>query len=494
MHLPIWKPFANEWITLFLFLISIFLLIGISEGARLYLRWKPESSRKLVHVIVGTLVSVCPFIFTSKFPPITLAIIFIIINTIALNNKIFKGMHSTDRVSYGTVYFPLAFLILAAFWWEKPITLALSILIMTFSDTIAAMVGERTKHPRQFKLWVDIKSIEGCVGMFLSTFMIIYVGTDAFAWLFEAAFFIPLSILIGVSGFVAMLVTLSESNSYRGSDNFSVPIIAALSYDLYLINYTHGNLHSLLTWSILSGIAFYIVFKLKSLSKNGVVAAYIMGIIIFGAGGLKWIVPIVTFFILSSIISKISTTDDNQLHKGSKRDIIQVLANGGIATIIAIINFYAPNENFYILYLAVIAAATADTWASEIGSFNSTDPFHVIKFARVPKGTSGAISFLGTIGSILGAIIIGLIGLIWNVSLPLICLIVITGSIGSLVDSFIGGFMQANFQCIKCNNITEKRTHCDTPSSHISGIYYIDNDMVNFLNTVSAVFILIILK
>lgn len=493
MHLPIWKPFVNEWITFFLFLISIFLLIGISEAARSFFHWKPESSRKLVHVIVGTLVSVCPFIFVSKSLPITLAIIFIIINTIALKNETFKGMHSTDRVSYGTVYFPLAFLILATFWWEKPITLVLSILIMTFSDTIAAIIGERTTNPRQFKLWVDIKSIEGCVGMFLSTFMIIYVGTDVFAWLFEAAFFIPLTILIGVSGFVAMLVTLSESNSYRGSDNFSVPIIAALSYDLYLINYTHGNLDSLLIWSLLSSIAFYIAYKFNSLRKDGAVGAYVMGIIIFGAGGLKWVIPIATFFILSSIISKMSNTD-NQLHKGSKRDIIQVLANGGVATIIAIINFYVPNEDFYILYLAVIAAATADTWASEIGSFNSKDPFHIIRFTRVAKGTSGAISFLGTVGSILGSITIGLIGYIWNVPLPLIYLIVIAGSIGSLVDSFIGGSIQANFECIECNKFTEKRTHCSVPSSYISGIYYIDNDMVNFLNTVSAVLILTLLK
>ena len=493
MNLPIWKPFANEWSTFFLFLITIFLLIIISESARSYLRWKPESSRKLVHVIVGILVSICPFIFQSKFPPITLAVIFIIINAIALKKKTFKGMHSTDRVSYGTVYFPFAFLILAIFWWEKPITLVLSILIMTFSDTIAAIIGERTTHPRQFKLWVDIKSIEGCIGMFLSSFMIIYIGTDLFAWLFEAAFFIPLPILIGVSGFVAMLVTLSESNSSRGSDNFSVPIIAALSYDLYLINYTHGQLDSLLIWSVLSGIAFYLAFKYKSLSKNGVIAAYIMGIIIFGAGGLKWVTPIVAFFILSSIISKISKSD-NQIHKGSKRDIIQVLANGGIATIISIINFYAPNENLYVIYLAVIAAATADTWASEIGSFSYTDPFHVIKFTRVPKGTSGAISFFGTFGSVLGATTIALVGLVWNVSLPLIYLIVITGSIGSLIDSFIGGSIQANFQCLKCNNITEKRTHCNSFSLHKSGIYFIDNDMVNFLNTVSAIFILIILK
>ena len=493
MHLPIWQPFANEWNTFFLFLITIFLLIGISEVARLYLSWKPESTRKLVHIIVGTLVSICPFIFESKFPPISLAIIFIVINAIALKNKTFKGMHSTERVSYGTVYFPFAFLILAAFWWEKPITLVLSILIMTFSDTIAAVIGERTTQPRQFKIWDDTKSIEGCVGMFLSSFMIIYIGTDLFAWFFKTAFFVPLPILIGVSGFVAMIVTLSESNSSRGSDNFSVPILAALSYDLYLINYTHGHLVSLLIWSLLSGIVFYLAYKVKALNKNGVIAAYTMGIIIFGAGGLKWVTPIVIFFVLSSIISKISRSD-SQLHKGSNRDILQVLANGGIATIIAIVNFYEPNENLYIIYLAVVAAATADTWASEIGSFNSTKPIHIIKFIRVPKGTSGAISFLGTIGSILGATIIAIVGLIWNVTMPLIFLIIITGSIGSLVDSFIGGSIQAKFQCSKCNDITEKRSHCNSSSLHISGIYFIDNDMVNFLNTLSAILILIILK
>ena len=148
------------------------------------------------------------------------------------------------------MYFPIAILILALFWWEKPITLVLSILIMTFSDTLAAVIGERTRQPRHFRIWDDIKSVEGSLGMFLSSFTIIYIGTDLFAWLFGAAFFIPLTILIGTSGFVAMIVTLSEAVSSRGSDNFSVPIMTALSYDLFLINYTHGTLNHLLFWAI----------------------------------------------------------------------------------------------------------------------------------------------------------------------------------------------------------------------------------------------------
>ena len=242
-------------------------------------------------------------------------------------------MHSTDRLSYGTVYFPIAFLVLALFWWEKPITLILSMLIMTFSDTIAAVIGERTIQPRQFQIWEDIKSVEGSLGMFLSSFMIIYIGTDLFAWLFGAAFFIPLPILIGVSGFVAMIVTLSEAVSSKGSDNFSVPIMAALSYDIFLINYTHGTLDHLLVWAITSAIVFYGAYKFKSLSESGVLSAYAMGIIIFGTGGFMWITPILIFFVLSSALSNLPKTE-NTLQKNSRRDIIQVIANGGAATII----------------------------------------------------------------------------------------------------------------------------------------------------------------
>ena len=492
MQLPIWQPFIDEWYTFALFLLFIFILIGISEFAQSILRWNPEFSRKLVHLVVGTIVSACPFIFKSNIPPILLAGIFIFINALALKTDKFKGIHSTDRFSYGTVYFPISFLILALFWWEKPITLILSMLIMTFSDTIAAVIGERTTQPRQFRIWEDIKSVEGCLGMFLSSFMVIYIGTDLFAWLFGAAFFIPLPILIGASGFVGMIVTLSEAVSSKGADNFSVPIMAALSYDIFLINYTHGKLNHLLFWVITSAIVFYGAYKFKSLSKSGVLSAYVMGIIIFGTGGFMWIVPILTFFVLSSALSKLPKTE-NTLQKYPRRDIIQVIANGGAATIISVINFYYPNNHLFIVYLAAIAAATADTWASEIGLLSPWNPIHITKLKTVVKGTSGGISLQGTLGSVLGATLIGITGIILGLPASLLGIIIITGTAGSLVDSLIGGSIQANFQCTECNNFTEKRKHCNLPSKHVSGLYIVDNDMVNFLNTISGIIIVLIL-
>ena len=167
-----------------------------------------------------------------------------------------------------------------------------------------------------------------------------------------------------------------------------------------------------------------------------------MGLIIYGTGGFNWIIPILVFFILSSVLSKLSKTE-NSIQKGSQRDIMQVMANGGVPTIVSVINFYYPIDQLFILYIAAIAAATADTWASEIGSFSNRDPIHVIKLKRVIKGTSGGISAIGTLGSVIGAAIIGITGYLLGLSGLLLIIIIISGTVGSLIDSLIGGSIQS---------------------------------------------------
>jgi uncharacterized membrane protein SirB2 len=77
MELPLFNPFENEWFTFGVFFIAIFILIGAAEFFRSKLKWSSEASRKMVHVIVGLMVTLCPLIFNSNLQPITLAAIFI---------------------------------------------------------------------------------------------------------------------------------------------------------------------------------------------------------------------------------------------------------------------------------------------------------------------------------------------------------------------------------------------------------------------------------
>lgn len=496
MDFPRYTPFSNEWISFCLFFLVILILIGISELIKSRYKWPVERSRKFVHVIVGTLVSICPFIFSSSQQPVILAIIFIIINTAALKSKHFSAMHATERKTYGTVYFPLAFLILALFWWSRPVSLIIGTVLMTFADTTAATVGNLVKEPRRFRLWSDNKTIEGSVGMFLTSFALVSMLSIILSPYLQTK--LPISHLFGLAGFVALIATLAESNSKDGSDNLSVPLFSSISFDIYLINLNNGTLPVLMLWLAGSLVLFMLAYQTKALSGSGGVGAFIIGTVIFGAGGLKWITPLVVFFVLSSLISKtgkgksksLKALQWNNYQKGTRRDLVQVLANGGIATIIAVINFYSPANWLFIMYLGAIAAATADTWATEIGFFSTNKPRHILTFKSVPKGASGGVSLLGTFGSLIGAALIGLSGLIFGLDMQFVILIVLAGFLGSLVDSLLGGSVQSRYRCQSCQAITENHTHCDKPTDHDSGILWIDNDMVNLLCTLTGAIVL----
>ena len=112
--------------------------------------------------------------------------------------------------------------------------------------------------------------------------------------------------------------------------------------------------------------------------------------------------------------------------------------------IIAIVNFLLPFELVYITFLGAIAAATADTWATEIGFFSKKDPRHILNFKTVEKGTSGGVTLLGFVGSALGAGTIALIGMNWLNDFP-IHWIVLAGFVGSFVDSILGGRIKAKY-------------------------------------------------
>jgi len=126
------------------------------------------------------------------------------------------------------------------------------------------------------------------------------------------------------------------------------------------------------TATLIAAIIAYLSYKVKFLTGGGAVATFILALLIFGLGGFKWALPILTFFILSSILSKMrkKKNSDVELYfeKSGRRDQFQVLANGGIGGVLVILNSVDPQRIYYLLYLSSLASACADTWATEIGT------------------------------------------------------------------------------------------------------------------------------
>lgn len=244
------------------------------------------------------------------------------------------------------------------------------------------------------------------------------------------------------------------------------------------------------------GLLFAVIISVSSflarfLTLSGSIAQFILGTILLGLGGWQWTVPILVFFFLSSLISKTGKqrreNAESFFEKPARRDVWQVIANGGVAGAITLIWFFTRNELLYVAYLGSIAAATADTWGTEVGTLSRSSPILITTFKRVEAGRSGAVSTLGLVAGIAGSLTIWLSSLSWFSSskYPLLLFTTLIGGLaGGLADSFVGATCQAQFQCAICGKLTERLIHCERKTSLVRGKTWIKNDQVNLICTI----------
>ncbi|MBK7454834.1 MAG: DUF92 domain-containing protein [Anaerolineales bacterium] len=252
-------------------------------------------------------------------------------------------------------------------------------------------------------------------------------------------------------------------------------------------------------------IIAYLAYRARSLIKGGAVAATFTGTIIFGIGGWEWAILLLTFFITSSVLSRAFKKRKQGLNekfsKGHERDAGQVFGNGGIATAFAALHYFYPESIIpWLGFAAALAAVNADTWATELGVLNPHPPRIITNLKKaVEKGTSGGISLFGTLASLAGSALIGILASALNPtvdSVPIFFIVTLAGLAGSLFDSFLGATVQAIYFCPKDHKETEKHPlhTCGTPTTLIRGWKWLNNDWVNFACSVFGVLTSLLLK
>jgi uncharacterized protein (TIGR00297 family) len=246
---------------------------------------------------------------------------------------------------------------------------------------------------------------------------------------------------------------------------------------------------------LLGALMGYAAWRVKALSKSGAFAATLVGCLIFGLGGFLWAILLLTFFISSSVLSHAfphqKTDLDKKLAKGSKRDWAQVFANGGLGSILVIIQAFFPEQLWpLIAYAGAIATVNADTWATELGVLSQKPPRLITTGQIVEPGTSGGITVIGTLATLAGAGLIALVTALFATpilfSLIILIIISIAGLSGSLFDSFLGATVQALYQCPHCMTETEQYPlhHCGQKTLLKSGWFWMNNDLVNFISSI----------
>lgn len=229
-----------------------------------------------------------------------------------------------------------------------------------------------------------------------------------------------------------------------------------------------------------------LAYALRALTASGAVSAFVVGTIVFCIGGWPAAAVLLAFFITSTVLSRVGLRRKRALvdwGKQGARDATQVLANGGIATLcVALTPFvHAP---LWLGFAGALAAATADTWSTEIGTL-ARRTRSILTFQPVQSGLSGGVSLLGTLASTAGAAFVA--GVALEAGLTAFWPVAIGGVAGGLADSILGASVQSLRWCPRCARPCETDPHvCGTPTTIFRGLHWIGNDAVNFLATVAG--------
>ena len=231
-------------------------------------------------------------------------------------------------------------------------------------------------------------------------------------------------------------------------------------------------------------------YRFRLLTAGGSFAQWILGSILLGVGGWQWTVPLLVFCLVSSLLSRMWKSRRSEAEalfsKPHERDAMQVLANGSVASLIVLVWKLTQFDSWYVVYLGTIAAATADTWATEIGTLSRSSPRLVTTMAIVERGRSGAITMLGSLAGFAGAGTIFCSGIPWLSGRVFdgAALSVLGGGVaGMLTDSILGATVQLQYMCLKCGKTTERIEHCGVKSVQSTGFSWLTNDAVNLVCT-----------
>lgn len=182
-----------------------------------------EIVRKIIHIGAGNVILLSWWLRIPAWLGIGASILFSVVTLLSYQFPLIPGIDSVGRKSLGTFFYAVSIgVLIGCFWQSYPHFAVIGILIMTWGDGLAALIGQRWgKH--HYLLWGMQKSWEGSLTMLLisgvvcSLVLLSVYGSTGQVWLIALA--------------VALVATLLEAFSKLGIDNLTVPIgTAAIAF------------------------------------------------------------------------------------------------------------------------------------------------------------------------------------------------------------------------------------------------------------------------
>ncbi len=246
---------------------------------------------------------------------------------------------------------------------------------------------------------------------------------------------------------------------------------------------------------VFAGAVALLAWRLRGLTASGALAAFVVGACTFIAGSWAYAAVLFAFFIPSMLLSRIGRERKRRLvdiGKSGARDAWQVFANGGVAAIFAVLAGATRNTALAAAFAGAFAAASADTWATEIGTMVNARPRSILTLRTLEPGMSGGITVAGTLAQAAGAC--ALAAAAWAVGIGPWRAVAAAGFAGALIDSILGASLQELRYCPACERTCETNPHvCGASTRLVRGRGWVTNDTVNACATAAGALIALVL-
>jgi uncharacterized protein (TIGR00297 family) len=428
-----------------------------------------ETARQVVHM------SMAAFALLLRWIPwwgaVVLALAAVLFNLFVLRALAPALFRAGDdrRTLHGIAFYPLAVLGLLLCFPRRLDIAASAWGVLALGDGAATLAGRALGGPRW--PWNREKTLTGTLaflaaGSLAAVFLAWWCGASAVGqppWLRVAA--LPIAACIAAA-FV-------ETIPIRLDDNLSVAFAAGAVLWLGSLIAAGAITPALdiLRQTILIAVAVNAIvaaagYRAHTVSRSGAIVGAMIGTGIFAATGWRgWTLLLLTF-VAASVSSRVGLRHKTLLGiaeaRGGRRGAGNAIANTGVALVSACLILLTGHPGAASLaFAAALAAGGSDTIASEVGKALGRRTWSITSFARVPAGTSGAMSLEGTAAGVLGALALGAAAAALHiVPATSIGAIVIGATAGALLESYLGATLEA------------------------PGI--LNNDVLNFINTAAA--------
>lgn len=406
-----------------------------------------EVLRKGLHIAFGL------GAFTLKWLPWHVAaavcVVAIVSNWLLLHRLVGTGVARHARgVDAGIVLYPAIVLLLVIVFRNHLHVAAIAWVMLAFGDGVATLAG------RWFRIaplpWHAEKSWGGLITCFVAAAA---AGLAVAYWM---DFREPVAVLLA-----ALAASIVESLPLGVDDNVTVPIAAAVATVIAAIDVTsaYSVWPRTVPWLLVNAVLALVGYYARSVSFSGALGGWFLGATLILGAGWPMYVALLAFFILGTGTTKLGYARKASLglaqERGGRRGFSHAFSNVGVAAIcaVAVSRLSRVDEQplewmtiAYLMGIASLATAAADTTASEIGQLVGRRAFLPLALRRVPVGTEGAVSVEGTVAGLVGGALVAAAGVLalhyglLRIDLRAIAFVTVAAFLGSYIESIAGSW------------------------------------------------------